>query len=86
MGTHLPRSVREPREIRETWDLIDEHLYRLKISFEWNGAAHSIEIETVAEWINLAVLDDVNQLIREAGIQFHLYLSFDQGAYPILSR
>lgn len=79
----ISRGVFEPREIRETWDPIDEHLYRLKISFRWNGAAHSIEIETVAEWINLAALDAVNQLIREAGIQFHVYLSFDQGSYIV---
>lgn len=79
----ISRGVFEPKEIREIWDPIDEHLYRLRISFQWNGAAHSIEIETVAEWINLAALDAVNQLIRKAGVQFHVYLSFDQGAYIV---
>lgn len=68
---------------RETWNAIDEHLYRLKITFQWKGAPYSIEIETVAEWVNLAALDAVNQLIIDSGIQFHVYLSFDHGAYIV---
>jgi hypothetical protein len=79
----ISRGVFEPKEIRETWNPIDDLLYRLKISFQWNGAPHSIEIETVDEWINLAALDAVNQVIRDSGIQFCVYQSFDQGAYIV---
>jgi hypothetical protein len=55
----ISRGVFEPREIRETWDLIDYPIYRLRISFQWNAGPHSIEIETADEWINLAPLNGV---------------------------
>jgi hypothetical protein len=79
----ISRGVFEPKQIRERWDPMDEYLYRLKISFRWKGAPHSIEIETVDEWINLAALEAINELIVDSGIQFHVYSSFDQCAYIV---
>jgi hypothetical protein len=80
---HISRGAFEPKDIRETWTAIEEHLYHLKISFQWKGVPHTIEIDTPLEWINLEVLEAVNKLIRDSGIQLHTYVSFDQCAYIV---
>lgn len=79
----ISRGTFEPTNIQETWTAIDEHLYHLKISFEWKGAPHAIELDTPLEWINLEVLAAVNKLIHDSGIQLCTYVSFDQCAYIV---
>jgi hypothetical protein len=79
----ISRGVFELKDIRESWNAIDEHLYHLSIRFQWKGSPHAIELDTPLEWINLEVLEAVNKLICETGIQLHTHVSFDQCAYIV---
>jgi hypothetical protein len=79
----ISRGIFEPKEIRETWKPVNQHEYRLQISFQWNGTPHSIEFDTVDEWINLKALNAINELIRDSGTRFYVYESFDQCAYIV---
>ena len=80
----ISRGVFEPTNITETWTPIDEHDYRLQIRFDWKGEVHSIEITTPPEWINLEVLDKINELIRDSGMAYYVYEAFDQAAYVVV--
>ncbi len=48
-----------------------------RVSFDWNEASHSLEVEEQGDWFNMQFARDLGQIIQESGTGKRLYYTPD---------
>lgn len=76
----ISRSAFMPENIRETWD--GEH-GPVHVEFEHNGKKIALHPRFQHDYIDLNILQSINKVVADTGIQFRVHAIFDQTAFIV---
>jgi hypothetical protein len=76
----ISRQTFLPEHIEEVWGSKDGPI---EIGFSHKRKQVKIHAESIGDYLDLRILSQINELIRDSGVQFEAYEAFDQSAFII---